>query len=218
MRNSRGKLIQNVTIIVLAVALIVMSVGYAAYTQTLSITGATEIQSASWDIHFANSSVITTPDAGYTLATDAVAPTLSNKNHEITFSTNLSLNQEYGFYIDLQNAGTINATINNLDLKVQKKTTTDGINYTDTSVDGTISNGVFTNGYLTYAVTTTDPASIGNTPEEKYASITNNLELDKKSYRKLYVLVKYDMPADLSTLPTNSEQYTFTLTFDASQA
>ncbi len=218
MKNSRGKLIQNVTIIVLAVALIVMSVGYAAYTQTLSITGATEIQSASWDIHFANPSVITTPDAGYTIATDAVAPTLSNKNHEITFSTNLSLNQEYGFYIDLQNAGTINSIINNINLGVQKKTTTDGVNYTDATVDGSVSNGSFTNGYLTYTVTTTDPVTIGSTAEEKYASITNNLALDKRSYRKLYVLVKYNMPTDISILPTNSEQYTFTLTFDASQA
>ena len=50
----KKKSIQNVTIIALAIAIIVMSVGYALYYQPLDINGTAVIKNASWDIKFQN--------------------------------------------------------------------------------------------------------------------------------------------------------------------
>ena len=45
---------QNIAIIALAVALVVMTVGFAAasYNQTLAFEGTTNVGTAKWDIHF----------------------------------------------------------------------------------------------------------------------------------------------------------------------
>ena len=75
----RKNFIQNVTIIVLAVAIILMSVGYATFSVPLQITGTTTIEKATWGIVFDN---VTALDNTTTVPTaNITAPSLADTTH-----------------------------------------------------------------------------------------------------------------------------------------
>lgn len=86
-----------------------IGVGYAALTSTISINGTTQITSAKWDVHFAN----VTKGANSVVATSA---TLSDNNTTLTVSgINLkTLGAEYEVYVNVVNAGTIDANLSSL--------------------------------------------------------------------------------------------------------
>lgn len=86
-----------------------IGVGYAALTSTISINGTTQITSAKWDVHFAN----VTKGANSVGATSA---TLSDNNTTLTVSgINLTtLGAEYEVYVNVVNAGTIDANLSSL--------------------------------------------------------------------------------------------------------
>ena len=48
----KESIVQNVVIVVLAIAVITMSVGYAALSQQLKVTGEATFKQAKWDVHF----------------------------------------------------------------------------------------------------------------------------------------------------------------------
>lgn len=223
MNNNKGKIVQNVTIIVLAVALIVMSVGYAAYSQTLTINGTATVQKANWDIHFENiqannTAIDTAKDTGYTITPVQGTATIDDSKHNVTFTTTLDVNQEYSFYVDVVNDGTFNADINSIDLQVSK-----GEDSVSEGVDA--ANAKYTNDYLTYEVTTTDAFEKGGTAPTTFnkfnPSAATPLALNSKQARKLLVKVLYEQPAQnddgTTNLPTTQETYTFKLSFDAVQ-
>ena len=85
-----------------------MGVGYAYLNATLSITGTGKVTKTTWDVHFEN----VQPISGSVTPTSA--PAISN---DTTVSFSATLNEPgdfYSFYIDLVNAGTLDATINSL--------------------------------------------------------------------------------------------------------
>ena len=87
-----------------------MGVGYAYLNATLSITGTGKVTKTTWDVHFENIQ----PIDGSVSPTSA--PVISN---DTTVSFSATLNEPgdfYSFYIDLVNAGTIDATIGFLDI------------------------------------------------------------------------------------------------------
>ena len=94
----------------LFVMFLFMGVGYAYLNATLSITGTGKVTKTTWDVHFENIQ----PISGSVTPTSA--PVISN---DTTVSFSATLNEPgdfYSFYIDLVNAGTIDASIGSLDI------------------------------------------------------------------------------------------------------
>ncbi len=94
-------------ILLLLVLVVGISIGYAALSTTLNINGQSEINKATWDIHFAN--LIETP--GSVTATSKAAILAGNPT-EVSYD--IVLNQPGDFYefsVDVINAGTLPAKI-----------------------------------------------------------------------------------------------------------
>ena len=106
----RKSFIQNVTIIVLAVAIIAMSVGYATFSTPLQIKGTTVVEGNSWNIKFNNVQKLDTTTVTDTAIT---GPTLTDTTN-LTFGVNLALNTKYEFTVDVVNEGTIDARLSSL--------------------------------------------------------------------------------------------------------
>ena len=187
---------QNVAIIVLGLAIIIMSIGYAAYSTPMSITGNTTIQRASWDIKFNNPQTVTTATSvSNTLVT---APTLTNAT-TLTFGVTLKVGETYDFTVDVVNAGTFNAKLDEYSLTGTKKkgATTTAV----TSADGQ----TYSNDYLVYSVQWNDGSALQSTADGTADTINAG------DTKKLKVHVGFIEPADASTLPDANEDYTFTL-------
>ena len=94
------------TLIILLLLLVCVSIGYAALTTTLNINGNTNIEKASWDIHFENLQVT---DGSVSASVDASIDSTK------TFIDYTILLQEpgdfYEFTVDMVNSGTIDAMI-----------------------------------------------------------------------------------------------------------
>lgn len=99
------RVIQNVAIIVLGIAIIVMSVGYAAYSSTLEINGDVTVKAAKWDVHFENLGEGTVPAGTH----NAAISTTNNKLVE--FDVELQPGEKYDFTVDVVNAGTFDAKL-----------------------------------------------------------------------------------------------------------
>ena len=92
----------------LIVALILcITIGYAALTTTLNITGNSEIKNAKWDIHFAN---LVVDDTSVEAATPA---TIDANKTTVNYTVNLvKPGDSYSFNVDVVNEGTIDGMIN----------------------------------------------------------------------------------------------------------
>ena len=93
--------------IFLMLALILcITIGYAALTTTLNITGNSEIKNAKWDIHFANLVVDDT-------SVDATTPaTIDSNKTTVNYVVNLvKPGDSYSFTVDVVNEGTIDGMV-----------------------------------------------------------------------------------------------------------
>ena len=117
----------------LIVALILcITIGYAALTTTLNITGNSEIKNAKWDIHFAN---LVVDDTSVEASTPA---TIDANKTTVNYTVNLvKPGDSYAFSVDVVNEGTIDgmiSTITNTGLTAEQQ------KYVDYSI--TYANGV----------------------------------------------------------------------------
>ena len=86
-----------------------IGVGYAALTSTISINGTTQITSAKWDVHFANCLLGTNTSGNY------AQPSITDNGTKLTISKiGLSAGTEVEYYVDVVNAGTIDARLSGL--------------------------------------------------------------------------------------------------------
>lgn len=187
--------IQNVAIIVLAVAIICMSVGYATFATPFDVSGTTTIERSSWDVHFSNPTKLASSNV---LDSAITGPTLSNGATSLTFAVDLKLNETYEFSIDVTNGGTLAAELSTFTL-------------TGTKGNETVLNAStglsYASKYLKYVVTYDD-----GTPLK-----ANDL-LPAGTSKKLKVSVKYVEPENPEDLPETSETYVFTLNLNYTQA
>lgn len=104
--------IRVLSIIALIVAILGLTVAFAALSETLTINGTAGVDAASWDIHFAN---LTGPDTTGTGASSSEpildATTIDNVNMSVT-----KPGDSVTYYFDIVNAGTIDAELDT-DLK-----------------------------------------------------------------------------------------------------
>ena len=117
------------------VLLLLISIGYAAISATLTISGTANISATSWNVYFTN--IQTTTGS----VTASVAPSVSGTN---TTSLNYTIVLEkpgdfYEFTVDVKNGGTINAKIAENGVTTTTLTSTQDtyINYSVTYLDGT---------------------------------------------------------------------------------
>ena len=132
MRKERS--LQNVIIIVLAVAILAMSIGFAAYQQTLNINGTATFTAATWDVHFDTS-------------TWKETSTVKSTSHEtgntlVTYNVTLPKpGSSYSFEIKAKNYGTIDAKLVKINMTGltadQQKYITHTVNYAGTDYTAT---------------------------------------------------------------------------------
>lgn len=107
MKNERN--VQNIVIVALAVVIVVMSVGYALYSQTLTINGTATFNKAVWDVHFDTETFNETSTIKST--------TNSVQNTSITYQVTLAKpGDTYSFTVNAKNFGTIDAKATNITL------------------------------------------------------------------------------------------------------
>lgn len=127
--------VQNIVIMALAAVIVVMSVGYALYNQTLNINGKATFNKAVWDVHFDTD----------TFSETSTIKSTTNSVQNTTISYEVTLEKPgdtYSFTVNAKNFGTIDAkatklTLTGLDAAQQKyityKVSYNGTEYTSTS-------------------------------------------------------------------------------------
>ena len=130
----RENYIQNVIIALLAITVLAMSIGYAAYTQQLNVNGTATFSKAKWDVHFDTST--------FTETSTIKATTKDVGNTAITYAVTLPKpGSEYSFTVNAKNFGTIDANMTKITLsgltEAQSKYITYTVNYNGTDYSAT---------------------------------------------------------------------------------
>ena len=178
----KGRKTKAVAIVALIVAVLGLTVAFAALSTTLTINGTAEVNTATWDIHFENlSSAVTTGDA-----TETTAPTIqvgadSKPNTKIgDFKVQLTKPGDSVTYtFDVKNTGTIDATLGTLTIGTPVCTSNTSVDEDETIVCDN----------LTYELTYTD----GGTP------VAQNDTLNKGETKNLTLKLAFDgdeLPTD----------------------
>ncbi len=97
------------SMLILALLLLGLTVGYAVLSTNLSINGTSTINKPTWDIHFEN---IVTKSGSVTPTTAAA---ISNQGKTVTYAVTLNIPGDfYEFNVDVKNAGTIDGMIESI--------------------------------------------------------------------------------------------------------
>ncbi len=140
----KEKSIQNTVMILLAVAVVAMSIGFAAFSQTLTIGGGsdntTTIKKAKWLIHYLPTTYAENSATGYVASTSHTAA-----DTDVTFQTTLNKpGDKFEFTIDVKNDGTFNAKLSSITMTeltaAQQKYLTYTINYDNNNYTASTSN------------------------------------------------------------------------------
>ena len=118
-----------------------VTVGYAALSTTLSITGKGTLSKNSWDIHFENLVIV---DNGASVVT--TAPTIDSTKTKVSFNITLSKpGDTYEFTVDAVNKGTIDAMLSGFSAT---SLTTDQQKYLTYTVTYSVGETISTKDYL----------------------------------------------------------------------
>ena len=128
--NKEGRL-QNVLIIFLAIAVVGMSIGFAALQTQLNINGNVTFKAASWEVMWDNTTIVETENG--TNGTYS----FSNENQDLSYTVTLKPNSSYTLTVDAINTGTFDAKLTGITftgMSPSEMTTTYGtkISYTVT--------------------------------------------------------------------------------------
>ncbi len=140
--NKEGRF-QNVLIILLAVAVVGMSIGFAAFSSQLTITGNATFEKAKWEVIWENNTVVETE----TNATNQGTVSVDSGNMNVTYNVTLKPHTEYSFTVYARNNGTFDAKLTGITFtgmtpaqvasahsgKIGYKVTYGGTEYTDTT-------------------------------------------------------------------------------------
>ena len=170
---------KRITILILAILLFGISVGYATLSTSLSIDGSSEISANTWDIHWDNIKVRS--GSITTVATPAtIKPNTTEVEFDVTFHTP---GEYYEFTVDAVNAGTIDAMTSVVNNKIYEE---------DGSTETTLPS------YLEYTVTYDDGVTIAQ---------NHLLKAEERETYRVRVYYKRDIEA--SQLPQTAETYKF---------
>ncbi len=170
---------KNVIIVSLLAIVLVMAVGYAAFAQTLTINGSANI-SSKWEIHLEEGGAQYTKDS--TMGTDPVATINVDKGGLTAHFTAefTSPGDSVTYTIPVVNTGTIDATLQSLNIS--------GTNLSSTPAGNLTGNTVVTSndGNIRYTVTSPGTAKLvqgsGRATLTIKAEFVNKVEGNKNAY------------------------------------
>lgn len=190
---------QTIIIAVLAVAVLFMSVGFAAFSQVLNITGKVQVEKASWDVHWDTNSFqkaagsvdilgTATTGSGDTETLDTTSePTLSGT--DIAFGAILTKpGDKAEFTVNAVNEGTFNAQLQSITMSTL---TTEQAKY------------------LKYEINVG-----GQTYEASASGLSVNLPAGGSTPITVKVTVTYVQPGEASELPTSRQFVNLTAAFN----
>ena len=159
--------------LIIAICLMFLVIGFAAFSSTLKINGMYNIGSMKWDVHFENIQITN----GSVNA--SVAPTISNTNtNYITYTIDFTQPGDfYEFTVDVVNAGTIDAMVDVVSNKAHNATGSTEIELPT---------------YLTSTLTYDDGVAI-----------TQNQKLVHGTSEKIKVRVEFKKDIEISDLPSD---------------
>ena len=188
MRQEKG--MQTTIIAVMAIAILVMSVGFAAFSQNLNINGNATFSQAKWSVHFDTASYTETSNS--TVHANPT-PTATDLSYTVTLA---KPGDKYEFTIDVINEGTMDAALNSITITSTPSTLPvyvgHVVNYagTDyTATDSSISGVTLTKqtgntpGRQTVKVTVTyvEPSNANDLPQNADQTVTFNVGLGYSS-------------------------------------
>ena len=107
--SSRNK--RKYVIIGLCLILVLMMVGYSAFSTVLTINSSSEITS-NWDVHITNVRAVNDSSLTYNDAYDKVEPSISEDNLSVTIQTGLLYPGDTRIYeIEVSNLGNIDSEV-----------------------------------------------------------------------------------------------------------
>ncbi len=167
----RERKIKTLSLVALIVAVLGLTVAFAALSQTLTINGTANVDSATWDIHFENLSAgITSGDASVT--TEAIIKdSADGKQSTVIGDYDVVLTKPgdgITYTFDVTNAGTIDASLETLTKNIKPVCTSNSNVDADAT---TVCNG------LTYTLTYTDTGAVVSQGDNLDKGITKNLTL-----------------------------------------
>ena len=110
--------IKIISLCALLVAVLGLTVAFAALSQTLTINGSAAVDAASWDIHFEKTSGKETEVKGAARFTE---PTLNGTTIENFSATLTKPGDSVTYYFDIVNNGTVDAVISSYDFPMAMK-------------------------------------------------------------------------------------------------
>ncbi len=170
----------------LVLAIVLMTIGFAAYTQTLNITGTVKVKGSPWDVHFIPNDITRTSGSVTPDSTTGESPTVLETVTNTDFTFTVTLQKPGDFYeatITAKNYGTVAAQLKSITMS---SLTSDQ------------------QKYLSYSITYNN----GTT----YTATTNNLAIAMAAGAEhpVKVRVQYLQPANASDLPSSDVTVTVT--------
>ncbi len=160
---------KNIIIGSLLIALVVMSIGYSNFASKLTINGTTEI-TGEWNVKITNVTVESVSDQ-----CDAGSPQFTDTS--VTFNAKLHKpGDSITYLVTIENLGTIDAVLNNINFYEDGINGTDAINYTTSEVAYELAAGEKTTLTINteYLPDTVEP------PEITTKTITGTIEYVQK--------------------------------------
>lgn len=111
-KNMKNKRKKKLSLIVLLILVLGISVGYAALSSDLNISGTSTIGSPDWDVHWENVSVTS---GSVSAPTPTIDPTRTTVSYSVTLNTPGDF---YEFTVNAVNGGTIDAMIESVSSKL----------------------------------------------------------------------------------------------------
>ena len=195
MGNKKSK--KGLVILLLLLAVVLMTIGFAAYTQTLTINGTVGVTASSWDVHYnPTTGVVPTANSTATATTATIGTGANGANTDFSFEVTLSEpGKVYEATIYPHNYGTITAYLNQITMSATNSTTPAA------NIDADLSD------YFAYSIKyDTDTAITASTAANAYTgkSLAAGAEVP------VVVRVEYVQPATADKLPANNQTITVT--------
>ena len=185
-----NKVSRKVKVTIFLLLVLSITIGYAALQSTLSITGTSTINNATWNIHWDNLNVTTGSITGTKVITPAY---IKPGDTEVSYSIVLSTPGEYyEFTVDAVNDGSIDAMIGSFSNKVYEANGTTERTLPD---------------YLSYSVTYGDGIEVAT-----------NQKLSANSTETYKVRVEYKTDIDASQIPSSADTIVFKFNVNYVQA
>ena len=187
MGNKKSK--KGIVIFLVLVAVLLMTIGFAAYTQNLTINGTANVTASSWSVHYNNDSQSTDNHGIVTSANSVAATSATIGTNDTDFAFTVTLAKPGDFYeaeIYPHNFGTLTAYLKGITMST----------LTEAQAK-----------YLTYTVTYD-----GTTYSASQSGITGKA-LAAGAQVPVKVRVEYKLPANSSDLPKTNQEISVTGSF-----